>query len=325
MDRETKILLLFGLVLAGMVTLVHVRVIDLGQVAAQMELHAQIVRHAAPAPYQYRVLQPFLVEAALRLDGGRHYYAVFLGAYGLLRFLATVVVIVAFFAFLRRSFSRVVSAAGVLLLLACLPFTFWNYYYQPTSIVELTVFALALLLAARRALLPLLLVVFIATFNRETTVFVSALWILWWLKSSPRAAWSGGALLGVAWLLPFMALRAIYPAPMTLLNIPYYLNLNLANRWGMVDVFCMTVPWFAWLCWKERVPAVYRRLLPLWFAWIALHFVTAQWWEVRYYLPLVMANIPPLLAGLAPAVHYTPDHRDTPLPVGSENASVSVS
>src|SRR5687768_1825772 len=80
-------------------TLMHIDLIDNGidgrgqrQYPGQRQLHGSIVTHSAPAPYQYRILQPAVVEVVLRASRAerhtRTYELLFLGSYAAIRFLA---------------------------------------------------------------------------------------------------------------------------------------------------------------------------------------------------------------------------------------------
>jgi len=297
-DIPTARLILVGALIALALALLHVALIDAPRVGDQMLLHGQIVTHTAPAPYQYRILQPLLVEGSRRLCGSTS-PVLFLALYALIRWIATFTAMACLYRLLRRSHAQRIAVSGVLILCAAIPFTYWSYYYQPTSIIELAAFALALYITARRQLLPLALVVFFGAFNRETMVFVSAIWLLWHLPKQLLRTLAGSALLFLLWAVPFITLRKLFPVTENLLDVRYYVGQNLTHFWEFLAVCAFTIPWFAWFGRRQSVASEYRRLAAMWALWVALHFCTALWWEVRYYLPLVMANIPPLLSAFA--------------------------
>lgn len=97
-------------------TLLHVDRIDRRNYGEQDQLHREIVWHSAPAPYQYRLLQPWLVQALRKVTRAEPqsdlYRLVFLWGYGTLRFLAILTTLVAVFASLRRTWPDETAVFG---------------------------------------------------------------------------------------------------------------------------------------------------------------------------------------------------------------------
>ena len=294
-------LIIATLALAAVVAKLHISLIDLPNVDRQVELHNQIVSHQAPAPYQFRVLQPVLVEGVLRVTGLGHSRHGFIVAYALIRMACVLGMMLFFFRFLRRYFTQVASLLGVAIVVALIPFTYRYYYYQPSSIAELALFAAALYYIAARKPVQTILIVLVGTLNRETMVFVPFLWFLWWMPKLGRGDFAIVIACVSVWAGIFVGLRHFWPAKSNLLDVMTCIDLNLHNLQGALDVALMTVPWAAWIFFsRKRVPGPLVRIAALSLVWLPLHFATALWWEVRFYLSSLLTLVPGLLATLLP-------------------------
>src|SRR5262245_45166283 len=115
-------------VLSAVGTLIHLDSIDERYYADQLTLHLAIVRHGAPVPYQYRVLQPGIVHVLLKATraepGSPTYRLVFLYGYAAIRFAAIFVTLTAVLLALRRTWAGATAALAAALLAAFLPFTY---------------------------------------------------------------------------------------------------------------------------------------------------------------------------------------------------------
>lgn len=303
-ERLRKLmLLLLSLVISAMLTLVHVRVIDMPHWEGQVLLHRQILEHQAPAPYQFRALQPILVEALCHLMGRPATGDAFVAAYALIRLLCIWATLVAVFVWLSAMFSTPGAALGACLVAMLLPFTYWRYNFQPTSVVEMAGFALALLCAARRRLGWFVLVCLLGMFNRETMIFVPGLWLLWWWRDTRKGELVVLSATFLVCAALYLAMRHAWPVPEDL-NRHLLVNMqhNVSNGLGNIDVALMTLPWIAWLLLPStrRMPAHFRRMALVYVLWVPLHFVCALWEEVRYYLTAMLPILPALVWSLFP-------------------------
>ncbi|MBK6644839.1 MAG: YdeI/OmpD-associated family protein [Anaerolineales bacterium] len=174
----------------------------------------KLVRGRAPTPFQYRVLVPWLAGKVHNILD--HYSLVedleqvkYLFEYGFVLALFGVFVYASPYLVLNdpntglktRSLVRVVS--GCLLMLT-LPFHFiipTTVYYYPYDISSILFFVLGLVFLRLEKWGAFLVVFVIGTFNRETTIFLSFIYLLTNWKNTPRARLMGYFLLQIAlWL-----------------------------------------------------------------------------------------------------------------------------
>lgn len=161
------------------------------------------------------------------------------------------------------------------------------------NLLEVVFFSAAFLMTLdgrRWALYPLVVV---ATFNRETAVFIP---LLFWLVTRN---WKHTAGMGIVWAVTYGAIRLIIgpiPVHVTLLDI-LAINTSTAGfaRFVMGLPFLGWLFWYAWKGWKIA-PAVMRRaglVIPIYLAFILVFGVWNEW---RLYISLYPVLVP--LAGI---------------------------
>ncbi|NCB75080.1 MAG: hypothetical protein EOM51_10115 [Clostridia bacterium] len=297
-----SILWWFGLLsMIGM--LMHINLIDSPNYTNQQELHYQIVTHSADAPYQYRILQPIIVDTLLKFSGaettGSVYKFVFLGGYAAIRFLAIFTTFVAVFFSLRLTWAIETSVFATTALAAFIPYTYRYYYYQPTSVLEMAFFGLGLLAILTRTPWALLPIVAIGTFNRETMCFIPFAYFVFWLPKLRVKEWVWLVVSAVAWVLVFWGLRMLWPATKSLLDISHYISSNLRLTRGSLDVLVILSPAIIIVFNAKKIPAQYLRLALCSVPWVVLHFCTALWYEIRYYMPVLIWFLPGILVAFS--------------------------
>jgi hypothetical protein len=280
-------------------TLMHLDLIDKRQYTGQYQHHHSIVTHSASAPSQYRILQPTLVEAVLSASraetGTRTYELLFLGSYAAIRFFSILTTFVAVFLSLSFTWTAGVAVFATTALAAFIPFTYRYYYYQPTSVMEMAFFGLGLLTVCTRTPSALLPLVAIGTLNRETMCFIPFMYFLYWLPKLRQKEWVWLGVSVLAWILVFAGLRVLWPAATSLTNISSSLSKNLTLSRGNLDLIVILAPSILLLFRGRQLPAPYLRLALCSFPWLFLHFFTANWYEIRYYMPVLIWLLPGLV------------------------------
>jgi len=245
-------------------TLIHIDLIDKPNYTKQYELHYEIVTHSAPAPYQYRILQPALVETVL--DASRAEFAtrtfklLFLGSYAGIRFLSILTTLAAGFLSLRLICSEATAVLVTTALAAFLPFTYRYYYYQPTSVMEMAFFGLGLLAVLTRTPSALLPLVAVGTLNRETMCFIPFVYFLYWLPKLRRMEWVWLIMSAIAWISVFGGLRMLWPATGNLLDVSKAISTNLTLSRGSLDVLVILSPLILIVFKARRIPQPYLRV-----------------------------------------------------------------
>jgi hypothetical protein len=108
-------------------------------------------------------------------------------------------------AYLRTWFSPEAALAGVALTAATLPLTFTNSWGHPDHIPELALFALGAMAVARGRDALFAVVLALAAFNRETSVFLVLLYAV--AEPLTRTRVIRAALFGLEWLAVYGGLR----------------------------------------------------------------------------------------------------------------------
>lgn len=168
-----------------------------------------LVEGTAETPYQYRALLPWLVRGLVGL--GVADTAVPL-LFRLLEFLSVLSLVVAFRAFLSRFFNhlllRSVLAFSIFLVL---PFNVLHTYWYPYDIPSILFFVLGVLALYRRNWLGFYILFAVATINRETTLFLTFLFIITNLGQLPLKRLAGHtAVQLIIWTLIKGLLQTIY-------------------------------------------------------------------------------------------------------------------
>lgn len=178
------------------------------------------------------------------------------------------------------------------------------------SALEAVFWLVALLLLYHGRVWWLLPLVFVATLNRETTIFIPLLALL------VTRHWRLPILLGIVWAATYGALR-LYYGP-----VPVYVTLAeiwAMNRdfWGVFFLGLILFGWIPVLAVRgyRGAPEMLQRA-----AWVAPGYLAAiavfgVWREFRLFIPLLPVAIPLAVGGLAPQ----PEQSSLPLQVDSDN------
>jgi hypothetical protein len=251
----------------------------------------------AGAPNQYRMLTPWLAEALRSLIPNRD----LLGAYFLIRALATWLALWLLDRYLRTWFAASAAVGGALLLAALIPLTYYRVV-QESDPVNLAVVVAGFLAVSRRPqagesdrawlwLIPLMLV---GTLNRETTAMLPAVYFLGRWREEPTArVLTRAGLLAACWgavyggLLWHYGRKAYYTEP-------FMLGANLGS-W-LPTTFALLFFGALWvlpfLALRRHPPTLLRRTIWLLPPFVALQYLVGVVQEVRLFLPLAPIIIP---------------------------------
>jgi hypothetical protein len=167
--RNLLVIALLGLTLAGL----YFVAIDLHDPRFALDQQQKVISGIAGSPYRYRVLVPLLLEAATRLFSvAGSIQLAFLEASFVYDWLALSAQLAVLYVLSRQHFSPIQSLVGASFTSGLTVLTLAYFTYQPWSIVEVAFFGMGFVFAARRKWVPLLVTVILASFNRETGVFL---------------------------------------------------------------------------------------------------------------------------------------------------------
>jgi hypothetical protein len=189
----------------------------------RINLTKQILSGEAEPPYQYRIFKPLaakIIETALTpllYDNKYVSKPVLVGhvvSYGLLSLAAFFGIYTLLYLFLRTLFSRSSTALmGILLFQAVVPLSIQHGFYMEGDFITVFFYLLGLILMLSRKDAYLPLVIGIATFNREQTIFLVVLYVIY-LASQKRLLEKGSLIIVAAcvaaFLIVFLGVRAYF-------------------------------------------------------------------------------------------------------------------
>ncbi len=273
---------------------------------ARREIHRGIIAHTARDPDRYRWLAAHIVEPPVRLLSNvmprdQAYDRVSTAFY-----LAAVAGLLwSLFACLRLWFADAAALIATLVAACTLRITMRQHDYAPYSFLEPIFVALSILAihAGRYTWLGVLIA--LASFNRETAVFLVLLHLV--TSDWSRAAWIRTFAYGAIWAAVFAGVRLASGEGDRYWSIDLILRTNLSQpRLALANItMLLGAFWlFAVMGWS-RAPGLVRRsalIIPAYLVTIAIWGI---WWEVRLLMPLY-----PMLFALA--LSYLTDRPEWP-------------
>ena len=287
----------------------HVQTIDRPFWQGRSEFHQVVINGDFNAPYQYRILSPWLaevpsiiVEKALGLAPGKQAAMAREFFYLLQRLIATFLLFIVFHLYLENWFTSEIAFSGTLILAGIHIFTYRSYFYQPDSPLHLLFLTLGAYFMSRGEykgwLYPLTVV---GSLTRETFGLIVPLHLAFFGFKKQTLKHSFG-LLGV-WLSIQLLLRGYFgmrpPFPARPLVTNFY-----ESAWPL---FLFSLMWFIPLIYFTRLPATLRRMILL-FAppLIIANFMFGKVEETRMFLDLAIVIIPATLFALLSGRIATP-------------------
>lgn len=289
-----------------MVWYMHFREIDIPKQIPRAGLHAQILDKTAPSPYRYRILVPYAAETlatALRpVFGGRR---ALVAAYAVIEAAAIIALVLILFRYFAFFFAPLPSLVGALVVNLSLVVALRDHFFQPWSLVNAVVFALAAALLYKRKLFPFAVLVFAAALNRETSILLPFLY-LFTLARRDRA---GKSLLVFAifcalWCGGYLLVRGIQGDAPHIYALSAILEKNLSPKYlGFMTLNLLLFLGFVWMFAIRgfgTAPPFIKRLALFVPLYLALVLVFGVWKEVRLLMPIYPVAIPAALSFLFP-------------------------
>jgi hypothetical protein len=269
---------------------------------ARREIHRGILDRTTRAPDRYRWLAAAVVEPPARLLAQVMPYDRAFDRVSTAFYLAAITgMLWSLFVFLRVWFTDEAALIASLAAACTIRIAMRQHDYAPYSFLEPTFVALALLAMLRRHHVRLAIIVVLASFNRETAVFLVPLYLV--TSDWSGQAWLRTAAYGAMWAMIFFGVRAISGDADRYWTIERVFRTNMAqpllaatNLAMLLGVFWLLAP----LGWR-RAPSFIRRSAAIIPAYLLTVAVWGIWWEVRLLMPLY-----PILFALALSYLYEP-------------------
>ncbi len=310
---------------------IYFRTVGSPNALERIELHERIMHGAAESPYRYRVLVPLLADGLARalsavLPGGK----AFMLAYAILDLAAILLLLGVLYRYLRAWFTGDQALIGVLFAAATMPMALRDHYYQPWSVLEAGLFAAGLLCVRDRRHIMLALIVALASFNRETAVFIPLAFLVGTAGGNGESDMGGlsgrkSALLfacyAVLWAGILLGLRLSLGEGPRVVSVGELLARNTikpALFRTIVQVgLIFGAFWIFAVLGFRRAPAFVKRTVLLAPAYLVAIALWGVWYEVRLLMPLYAIVAPLGLSFLyldraAPLVPPSPENPSNP-------------
>lgn len=275
---------------------------------ARREIHRGIMNQTARTPDRYRWLAAAIVEGPVRaLEPLMSRERAFDRVSTMFYLAALVAMLWTLFAYLRLWFPDEAALIAMLAAACTLRITMRQHDYAPYSYLEPTFVALGLIAMVRRRYLWLAGLIAIASFNRETAVFLVLLHLV--TSDFSRRAMARTAAYGAIWALISILLRVVGGEAERYWTVQLVFQTNMSqpalalfNIGLLLGAFWI----FACLGWR-RAPLFVRRSALVIPAYAITVAVWGIWWEVRLLMPLY-----PVLFSLALSYLYEPHATTVP-------------
>ena len=290
----------------------YFRTVDRPYREARLDLHERILRGDAPEPYRFRVLAPAAAETLRRVfSAAVEEEWAFLLAYAAFDFAAIALFLWLLYRYLAAWFTAEQALIGALFAAATMPVALRDHFFQPWSLLEAALFTAGLLCIHRRRRVLLAAVVAIASFNRETGIFIPIAYLLAEARpvggAEPErgrvlARRLYGAALLALWAAVFFGLRAAIGRGASAGTVAGILAYNVSGpvlaRALLRGALIFGAFWIFAALGIRRAPRFVRRtafVAPLYLAAIGLW---GGWHEARLLLPLYAVIVPCALSRL---------------------------
>lgn len=259
-----------------------------------------------PGPYAYRVLVPYMIL------GIHHIFpdASIISIDYILKIILLAACQFIFYFYLRLFFAPITSFAGVLMLDVLVAFTLSSIMgpsiAETSDLVNLIVFSLAFMTIYENKFTPLVAILFIGSFNRETTLLILPLFILNDYLSKRNAY--RGLIVAAAVVVPYFALRIIIQTSMPQWftfdglsrNIPFLSSKDTMKAiMANIHVAVLLVPLLilSFHRFMDR-PLFLRTAMIVTPFFIPIHYIFGTIIETRLWMPLFVVLIPLTLSTL---------------------------
>jgi hypothetical protein len=254
---------------------------------ARRDIHQGILKHTARAPDRYRWLAAAIVEPPIQLLAPSMGYERAFDRVSTVFYVAAITgMLWSLFAFLRVWFGDEAALIAALVAACTLRITMRQHDYAPYSFLEPTFVALALLAMVQRKEIWLGILIALASFNRETAVFLVPLYLV--TSDWSRRAWIRTVVYGAIWAAIFIGVRAVSGDAERYWTVTRVFQTNLSQPQLAIANLAMLLGafWlFAALGWRSA-PQFVRRASLIIPAYVVTVAVWGIWWEVRLLMPL---------------------------------------
>lgn len=258
----------------------------------EIEYHKSVL-DKSKEQYVNRVLFPFMVQYTSELlQYKTSYLADIMRIYRFLYIIILASVALLFQKYLMYWFDEKTAVLGTLLLLISIPFSFIITGHID-SLFDLGLFTLSAILIVRNYYLPLIPILFVGAFNRQTIVFVALFYFLAKFNNKNWVVVFFKA--GILALIPIIT-GFVVRYLRDVLDKPSYPNMflwNVACHHCFISVFVLfNIFWVLAFVGLRKKPFVLQRWVFVIPFFLIIHYLFGFIWETRMFLPLAVILVP---------------------------------
>ncbi len=267
---------------------------SLAGIAACYENDQAILNHTAQSPYQYRILAPYVMSLVASPSNHSAWFMTVL----VVHLLSFALIYPILYTWLRRWGSERSAIVGLFVMALLLAFSFFHQYpLSPTSVIELTLICVTLVLWKR--FWVIVVMVILASLNRETGVLLVAIYALLTVADyRQRGYYIRVLVLGGLWALITAGLHITLGAAPHVLGLVGTIQSNIEDLSSGLIVNVILLPlWIAAVIGYRRSPIALKCLGWLALAYLFTAAVGGLWAEMaRLSLPAIPLIIPFVVA-----------------------------
>jgi hypothetical protein len=325
-NSRYKAAAIFGAILAlalvlGLLTTwqyVLARGIDYLEHGHQIRRHSDVIQGNAGAPWQYRVLAPFMIEYVIEFFRGLNVPYHLATSFILFRvFQDTTILLLSYVYYRKLGASRWMTVLGMLLLAFGMGTSHFDSDFQFNTFFDVIFYLLAGICILYRWFWMVVPITILAAFNRETSGLIPFMLLVAVVWNRGSVSWLKGLALFIASLgsygLVYQWLRAVYPEQVLITAYNHQPGLELLSynlwregTWVNLAYTLNLTPLIAiagYSRWPAALKVFFWTVVPIWFLVHALGAVMA---ETRLFLvPLALVFVP----GTLTALSYRPSYQ----------------
>lgn len=307
---ENRSIIFIILTLSLTLSYLYYNEVILSEFSRSVELHSQIVNNEAYSPYQYRILVPNLLNLFIVPISSMVSYNFAFKVISIIYFFSCVTIyLIIFYSFLSKFFDNFQSLFGIMIIGITIPLALRDHYYQPWTILEALLILISMILIEKEKYISLILILILATLNRETAIFIPLLYFfnkVFYFSISNKVFKieykSISKFLGliIVWIIIFFGLRMLLPTHTDNITLASVWEFN-TSKYGLFKAF-INISLFLGFLWIYLIsgfklaPDLIKKsslIIPI---YLIAFLLFGMWYEVRLLIILYPIFIPIILS-----------------------------
>lgn len=310
LNLENRSVIFIILTLSLTLSYLYYNEVILSEFSRSVELHSQILNNEAYSPYQYRILVPNLLNLFIVPISSMVSYNLAFKVISIIYFFSCITIYLSIlYSFLSKFFDNFQSLFGIMIIGITIPLALRDHYYQPWTILEALFILISMILIEKDKFVSLILILILATLNRETAVLIPLLYFFIKVfsfsitnKEFNIEYKNLSKFLGLifVWLVIFFGLRMLLPSNTDNITLASVWEFN-TSKYGLFKAF-INISMFLGFLWIylisgfKQSPDFIKKsslIIPIYLLAVLLF---GMWYEVRLLIILYPLFIPIILS-----------------------------